>query len=340
MNEKKFLSYLEKYHLWLKDHKDKAVDELAEREAHAKEMRKFNQEKLLKMTEEDFYNLLSPLWAMGMWGNKHYKINTIIEDNSLELLRVQFANLLYGKETLAKRWDEFRKKIKGIGPGIMSEILNKAYPDQCILWNSKTKNGFTILEVPNTPRYDSAMDGNMYFHLSECGKKMLDFAKAKGYNDLENLIALDYFIWQEVQKDTEVIEPKDVEVPKGKKESGFVHNDIRDIAICIRRIDIIMEEDAVFKSWLHQFFSGELKYTKVGDNLYEVDVDEDRPIADFPVYVNVRNERRFFRRTPIKDAQSEGNRTKVILTIPRLRQQKALHLCHLIREYKLFEWWS
>lgn len=228
MNEKKFLSYLEKYHLWLKDHKDKAVDELAEREAHAKEMRKFNQEKLLKMTEEDFYNLLSPLWAMGMWGNKHYKINTIIEDNSLELLRVQFANLLYGKDTLAKRWDEFRKKIKGIGPGIMSEILNKAYPDQCILWNSKTKNGFTILEVPNTPRYDSAMDGNMYYHLSECGKNMLDFAKAKGYNDLENLIALDYFIWQEVQKDTEVIEPKDVEVPKGKKESGFVHNDIRD----------------------------------------------------------------------------------------------------------------
>ena len=114
----------------------------------------------------------------------------------------------------------------------------------------------------------------------------------------------------------------------------------RDIAICIRLIDIFMEEDAVFKSWLHQFFSGELKYTKVGDNLYEVDVDEDRPIADFPVYVNVRNERRFFRRTPIKDAQSEGNRTKVILTIPRLRQQKALHLCHLIREYKLFEWWS
>jgi hypothetical protein len=114
---------------------------------------------------------------------------------------------------------------------------------------------------------------------------------------------------------------------------------VRDIAICIRLIDIIMEEDAVFKSWLHQSFSGELKYTKVGDNLYKVDVDEDRPIADFPVYVNVRNERRFFRRTPIKDAQSEGNRTKVILTRPRLRQQKALHLYHLIREYKLFEWW-
>ena len=126
-----------------------------------------------------------------------------------------------------------------------------------------------------------------------------------------------------------------------KRNSCLEHKDfvVRDIAICIRLIDIIMEEDAVFKSWLHQSFSGELKYTKVGDNLYEVDVDEDRPIADFPVYVNVRNERRFFRRTPIKDAQSEDNRTREIHFITRLRQEKALHLYHLIREYKLFEWW-
>ena len=127
-----------------------------------------------------------------------------------------------------------------------------------------------------------------------------------------------------------------------KRESLLEHKDfvVRDIAICIRLIDIIMEEDAVFKSWLKQSFPGKMKFTKVDENLFEVDLEGGRQIADYPVYVNVRNERRFFRRTPIKDAQSEGNRTKVILTIPRLRQQKALHLYHLIREYKLFEWWS
>lgn len=126
-----------------------------------------------------------------------------------------------------------------------------------------------------------------------------------------------------------------------KRDSLLEHKDyvVRDIAICIRLIDIIMEEDAVFKSWLHQSFSGELKFTKVGESLYEMDNDEERPIADYPVYVNVRNERRFFRRTPIKDAQSEGDRTRAILSITTLRQEKALHLYHLIREYKLFEWW-
>ena len=31
---------------------------------------------------------------------------------------------------------------------------------------------------------------------------------------------------------------------------------------------------------------------------------------------------------------------KAILSITRLRQYKVLHLYHLIREYKLFEWWD
>jgi len=77
----------------------------------------------------------------------------------------------------------------------------------------------------------------------------------------------------------------------------------------------------------------------VGDNLYEIDGFDDQSIVDFPKYVNVRNEKRFFRSTPIKDALLEGKRTSAILSIPELRQQKALHLYHLIREYKLFEWW-
>ena len=228
MNEKKYLSYLKQYHQWLQSQKVKAKEDLAERENYAKEMRKYDKNRLLNMSVEDVYDLLSPLWAMAMWGNKHYKIDNLIETNTIELMRAQFANLLYGKDPLAKRWDEFRQKVKGIGPAIMSEILNKAFPDECILWNSKTKTGFTILDVPNTPKYDSAMDGKMYAYLSECGMKMLECAKNNGYDDLENLIALDYFIWQEVQKDIDEPEQKEVEVPKNKKESTFVHNDIRD----------------------------------------------------------------------------------------------------------------
>ena len=115
---------------------------------------------------------------------------------------------------------------------------------------------------------------------------------------------------------------------------------VRDIAICIRLIDIFMEDDAVHNTWLQQSYSGKMKFRKLEKDIYELDDTDRKPIADYPVFVNVRNEKRFFRCTPIKDAQSEGDRKRAILSIVSLRQQKALHLYHLIREYKLFEWWD
>ena len=127
------------------------------------------------------------------------------------------------------------------------------------------------------------------------------------------------------------------------KSEGHLANNavvVRDISICIRLIDIFMEEDAVFNTWLHQSFSGEMKFRKLENGNYKLDDTNRKPIAEYPVYVNVRNERRFFRSTPIRDAQLEGNRDKAILSIVSLRQQKALHLYHLIREYNMFTWWD
>ena len=127
-----------------------------------------------------------------------------------------------------------------------------------------------------------------------------------------------------------------------KRESILEHKEFvaRDIAICIRLIEIFMEDDAAFNTWLHQSYSGKMRFRKLEKDLYTHDDTDRKPIADYPVYVNVRNERRFFRHTPIEDAQKAGDRDKAILSIMSLRQQKALHLYHLIREYKLLEWWD
>jgi hypothetical protein len=56
-----------------------------------------------------------------------------------------------------------------------------------------------------------------------------------------------------------------------------------------------MEEDAVFNTWLHQSFSGEMKFRKLENRNYELDGTNRKPITDYPVYLNVRNERCFFR---------------------------------------------
>lgn len=78
----------------------------------------------------------------------------------------------------------------------------------------------------------------------------------------------------------------------------------RDIAICIRLIDIFMQDDAAYNSWSRQSFSGEIKWRKLEDDMYELDDSDSKPLADFPVYVNVKNERRFFRATPIRAKQT------------------------------------
>ena len=114
----------------------------------------------------------------------------------------------------------------------------------------------------------------------------------------------------------------------------------RDIAICIRLIDIFMQDDAAYNTWSSKSFSGKLKWRKLEDDMYELDDSDWEPFAEFPVYVNIRNEHRFFRNTPIKNAQKEGHRDHAIHLITRLRQEKALHLYHLIREYKLMTWWD
>ena len=46
MNEKKYITYLEQYHQWLIGHQEKANEELAEREVHAKEMQKYDKARL------------------------------------------------------------------------------------------------------------------------------------------------------------------------------------------------------------------------------------------------------------------------------------------------------
>ena len=83
-----------------------------------------------------------------------------------------------------------------------------------------------------------------------------------------------------------------------------------------------------------------MRFLKLEKDIYVLDDTDRKRIADYPVYVNVKNERRFFRATPIKDAQTAGDRDRAIRSIVSLRQQKALHLYHLIREYKLLTWWD
>jgi len=76
----------------------------------------WKKDRLLSMTEDDFSEYISKLWAMLTWGNKDYYVQKIIADNGFEKVKKGLADLLYSDEPLAERWDKFREEIKDFGP--------------------------------------------------------------------------------------------------------------------------------------------------------------------------------------------------------------------------------
>lgn len=233
MNKQILLKALTEYQKWFIANKTQAMLEHRDREELALHARNFTRDVLLGMSEEQLYDYIAPLWAMAMWGNKHYQIDNIIEANGMDLLREQFANLIYGTSPIEKRWDEFRSKVKGIGPAIMSELLCKTYPDSYLLWNKKTYNGFSALEVANLPRFEARLNGHKYSKLCEIGRQIISEIKCSENMIVTDMLTLNSFIWQELQEETKesaaTSKQEDKEaLPTSTKEATFIHNDIRD----------------------------------------------------------------------------------------------------------------
>jgi len=192
-------------------------------------------ERMKNMTPEDVAQYLSRLWAMLIWGNKQYVVNKVISTNSLIKFRQELATLVWGQESLAKRWDRFRENIKSVGPAMMSEILCHTHPDSCMLWNRRASVGLNYLEVPDLPKYDYQLTGARYDKLCQVARDIADEIREAGAKDV-SLLWVDYFIWSELQV-VDTLADIGRPTPKGKVPSldevekdkkNFVHNEIRD----------------------------------------------------------------------------------------------------------------
>jgi hypothetical protein len=99
---------------------------------------------------------------------------------------------------------------------------------------------------------------------------------------------------------------------------------VRDMRTCIKLIDIVLEEDIPYKSWLHQSYGHPVKDFEL---LEEV---------KFPKYINIRNRHRFLH----KDFLNGNNPNIFNSLLAEYRKIKALTLYNKIRTYKLFSWWD
>ncbi len=208
--------------------------EMQERAMMVDTYNKVTSEKLLTMEKEGLYEYLAPLWAMRIWGNKQYVIDKLVEDNGLEALRSQLAALVWGKGAVGGRWDEFRQKIKGIGPAMMSEILCKTHPKDFMLWNRRAYVGLKYLQVEALPRYDYQLTGKVYEALCAVASQIAKELVAAGFADT-TLLAVDYFIWDRLQVEdnlSRIHAKKDADEPTRKLPlstgAEFIHDDVRD----------------------------------------------------------------------------------------------------------------
>ena len=112
------------------------------------------------------------------------------------------------------------------------------------------------------------------------------------------------------------------------------------IAISISLLDIILEEDARYLSWLseqHNDYKSSLEERPDG-NYYNLEYV--REPTDFPLYINVRNAARFLRRPLVQNGDDWQAKSSFISSKVCLRQTKALYLYNLIRSYHIMEWWN
>ncbi len=100
---------------------------------------------LRQMTELEFGQVISSLWASRVWGNKGYLVEKLIRDNGLPVLVDELQQLLWGRGSVAARYDSFRRVIKGLGPASITELLAFVHPDSCGVWNDIAREALAIL---------------------------------------------------------------------------------------------------------------------------------------------------------------------------------------------------
>lgn len=224
MNKEILYKSLNKYFSDLS--KTQSLSDLNERNERENFYRSYTYEKIINMDEDEFYEYISKLWAMIIWGNKHYIIDKYISDNGFDHLKKSIANLLYGSEPIEQRWDNFKDNIKGFGPAMMSELLCYVNPNEYMIWNTTAANAYKNLEIKGIPKHNYQITGKKYVELTKYSKEIQEIILEK-YNRKENLLFVDYFFWDCLR---EVPEDKDENSVKADTvvNNKSYHNEIVD----------------------------------------------------------------------------------------------------------------
>ena len=226
MNKEKLKNIIEKYKQHISNNVD--IEAISERKERMTYYQRWTAEKIQNMTEDEFVEYIGKLWSMIVWGNKKYIADRILELNGFKKIKKYLIDLLYGSDTIEKRWDDFYKNIKQVGPSSMSELLSYINPNEYVICNSVTCTCFKYLKVEKVPTYNYQYTGKNYKRLCDIGKEIKDIMNDAGIENV-NLLIVDYMFWDIIypmSKKQAITKQIDDEIPIEKDTKLFVHNDI------------------------------------------------------------------------------------------------------------------
>lgn len=159
--------------------------------------KKLGRESIDSLTEEDFEKLIKELWATLIWSNKDYKVKKLLKDNGFPKIKEALKHLLYGSDSLDKRWDTFRAAIKGLGPSSMSEILAFSNPDKYGIVNLKPLSLLPVLGILSESEFKKyayySLNGKRYVSLLDNLAKVRQVLRKHGLGKAD-FIDTDFFI--------------------------------------------------------------------------------------------------------------------------------------------------
>ena len=180
---------------------------------------------------------ISKLWSMLIWGNKKYVVDKLILDNGFTNLKKHIAELLYGNDPIEKRWDIFLKTVKGMGPATISELLTYANPKEYVIFNKTTILCYGYLGIADMPKYNYQYTGKKYTEVCSIAKDIAAVLKTSGADDYD-LLAVDYFLWDEIlplaEKNVETpVDTPPIPVATNKKHNVSIHDELKEKLVAI-----------------------------------------------------------------------------------------------------------
>lgn len=129
------------------------------------------------------------------------------------------------------------KSIKGMGPATISELLTYSNPQEYVIFNKTTILCYGYLDILDMPKYNYQYTGKKYSEVCNIAKEIAAELKKAGAEDYD-LLAVDYFMWDEILPFAEKKAPETTDISTSKKpvnvnDSKSLHDEIQEKLVAI-----------------------------------------------------------------------------------------------------------